>query len=524
MQRQQQNMAGIYCRLSRDDGGDSESNSIQNQREMLRNFCKQNLLPIYSEYIDDGVSGLTFERDGFKRMICDVEQGKITTIICKDLSRLGRNNALVAYYTEIYFLEKNIRFIAINDNIDSAVGENEIMGFKSVINEFYARDISKKIRSVKTIQQQKGKRIGGQPPLGYMPDPLDKNHYVVNPETAPIVRRMFNMAANGESMHGIAKTFTTEGILSPSDSVKGVYTGVEWSITSVRRMLKNKVYLGCMVYNTHRKISFKSQKSVKTDESEWIIAPDMHEPLISRELFDLVQKRIGVKKRKNSHDFENVFVGLVKCHDCGTNMSLAKDCRSDVYYLNCHKYRKFSKERKCTMHYINYELLYELVQSEIRKNIYVADLNERRTEEFIREAVEIKKAKGNNLDDVFARLTRRKDELDRVIERLFESSALNSLSSELFHEMLAKYNNERNETITELEKIKTTAPKKEEEENYKRFFEVIRKYKGEEKLSVTMLNDLIERIEVHESEGGRGNRTQKVEIHWRFVDGGIAGK
>ena len=171
-QRQQQKFAGIYLRLSRDDGGDSESNSISNQRDMLREFCKQNLLQIYSEYVDDGVSGTTFERDGFKQMICDIQQGMISVVVCKDLSRLGRNNAMVSYYTDIFFVENNVRFIAINDNIDSDKGYDEIMGFRSVINEFYARDISKKIKSVKVMQAHQGKRIGGYPPFGYMVDPI----------------------------------------------------------------------------------------------------------------------------------------------------------------------------------------------------------------------------------------------------------------------------------------------------------------------------------------------------------------
>jgi len=358
-----------------------------------------------------------------------------------------------------------------------------------------------------------------------MLDPNDKHHYVINPETAPIVRRMFNMAANGSSIHSIARTFTEEGILSPADILKGAYTGVEWSVTSVGRMLKNKVYLGYMIYNKQCKPSFKSQKIIRMQESEWVLTPDRHEPLVDQEVFDLVQKRVGVKKRKNSHDFENVFVGVVKCVDCGTNMSLAKDYRSGIFYLNCHKYRKFTEGNRCTTHYINYEFLYELVLAEIRENITVMTENEHRMDDFIRERLR-SRAKRDSKDPnktTFAKLTHRKDELDKIIERLFESSALSSLSSEHFHEMLAKYTSERNEVISRLEKSKTPlSDKTEDEADYQRLFKVLKKYQGEECLSSTMLNELVERIDVHESNGGRVNRKQKVEIHYRFIDEGLA--
>jgi DNA invertase Pin-like site-specific DNA recombinase len=181
-------------------------------------------------------------------------------------------------------LENNVRFIAINDGIDSAAGENEMMGFKNVINEFYARDMSKKIKSVKANQAKNGKRIGGKPPFGYMVDPDDKHHNIINPETAPIARRMFEMAANGDSLHSIAKTFTLEKIPTPLDWQNGTYTGIEWGVSSIHRMLRNREYLGYMIYNKQPKPSFKSAKRIVNDESQWIFVPDQHEPLVDEEL------------------------------------------------------------------------------------------------------------------------------------------------------------------------------------------------------------------------------------------------
>ena len=397
------------------------------------------------------------------------------------------------------------------------------MGFRSVINEFYARDISKKIKSVKKIQAQKGKRIGGYPPYGYMVDPEDKHKNIINPETAPIVERMFEMSADGMSVHAIAKTLTLEKIPSPLDSVNGTYTGIEWGISSLMRMLRNKEYLGCMVYNRQRKPSFKSQKRIVVDESEWIVIPDQHEPIIKQELFDLVQKRVGVKKPQNKWGFENVFVGMVKCFDCDSNLGLSKNSHNGIFYLCCFKYRRYSKEGRCTMHYIKYDLLYDLVLAEIRENIAVVTANEHRIEEFINESLTKNKSKSKKATDtVFTKLNLRKDELDKMIERLFEGSALNSLSTERFHEMLAKYESERTEVVSQLDKIKDSATDElDEPTKIRNFFDIMKKYKGESDLTGTMVNELIEKIVVHESNGGKKNRTQQVDIHYRFIKEGL---
>jgi DNA invertase Pin-like site-specific DNA recombinase len=523
MQRQQQKYAAIYLRLSRDDGSDSESNSIQNQREMLKKYCEQQGFPIYSEYVDDGATGTNFDRDGFKQMIIDMEENKIQIIVCKDLSRLGRNNALVAYYTEIVFQEYGIRFICINDGIDSEKGENEIMGFRSVINEFYARDISKKIHSAKVVLQQQGKRTSGRPPIGYMVDPSDKHHYVINPETAPLVRRIFQMSADGLSPYLIAKELTLEKTPSPLDIQNGTYTGIEWKNTNVHKMLQNEVYIGSMVYNKMIKPSFKSKKQILTKPSEWIIVPNMHEPLINLDLWELVQKRLVVKKRRNFYALENIFVGIAKCYDCGSNLSLARNANKPLYF-RCRKYANYSKEKKCSLHYTNYEHLYNLVLNAIRRNITIVESNQHRMEKFIRDAMtKTNSQNSKNENALLAKLTRRKEELDRIIERLFEESVLGDMPRERFYEMSAKYESERNELIPRIDKINATlAEKTDAELKYRRFFEMMMKYKGAESLSATMLNELIERIDVHENTGGeRAKRQQQVDIHYRFIDEGL---
>ena len=284
-----QNMAALYLRLSRDDGGDSESNSIQTQRMILQKYARDNRFAVYSEYVDDGVSGTTFERPSFKNMVKDIEDGKVSTVICKDLSRLGRNNALVAYYTEIYFLENNVRFIAINDNIDSAVGDNEIMGFKSVINEFYARDMSKKIRSAKRARALNGNFSACSAPIGYIKDPKDKHKLIVDEQGAKIVRYIFKLATQGNGLTAISRILNEEGIptikryremTDENFSEKQRSKHPMWATSSVRTVLENKTYLGYVVWGKTTTKSFKNRQLLNTPEEQWIEVPNMHEPCL----------------------------------------------------------------------------------------------------------------------------------------------------------------------------------------------------------------------------------------------------
>jgi hypothetical protein len=254
------------------------------------------------------------------------------------------------------------------------------------------------------------------------------------------------------------------------------------------------------------------------------IFPEQHEALIEQELFDLVQKRLGVRKRQNKWNLDNVFQGIVKCSDCGSSLGLSKNSHNGIFYLCCYKYRRYSKENRCTMHYIPYPLLYDLVLAEIRENIAVVTANEHCIEEFINKSLAKNKVKIRKAEDtVFEKLNRRKDELDKMIERLFEGSALNSLSTERFHEMLAKYETERREVVSQLDKMKTTVTDElDGSTRIRNFFQIMKKYKGKEKLTATMVNELIDKIVVHESNGRKKNRVQQVDIHYKFIDEGLA--
>lgn len=529
--KQQQNIAAIYCRLSRDDGGDSESNSIQTQRMMLKRYCKEHGFSVYSEYIDDGISGVTFERDGFKRMISDIEDGKIGVIVCKDLSRLGRNNAMVAYYTEIVFQDYDVRFICINDGIDSANGENEIMGFKSIINEYYARDISKKIKSSKHTRALAGEFTAYLAPLGYRKSPDDKHKLIVDEEGAEIVRYIFRMAVSeGLGTWQIASRLNDEKIPTPREHFNGtgkdyfanyspMYVPV-WHAATVRNIILNRVYLGEVVNGKSSTKSFKNKKRITIPKEQHICVPGMHQPLVNKEDFELAQRIIKQKYRVNKGNQENMFVGILHCVDCGSRMSFTPAPNTNFGgYFMCNKYRYRAKGtfHLCTVHYLPFDYITDAVISAIQKQARLANEHEIRAyaEELAgTKSYSLAKQSHRELD----KLTHRRDELDVIIRRLFEQNALGVVSDERFVSMSATYEDEQaaiKERISELQ-IQMNA-KASLITNAERFITIIRRYTDVQSLDRGILNELIDRIDVHTGEGKRDKRQQLIEIHWRFL-------
>jgi len=382
--------------------------------------------------------------------------------------------------------------------------------------------MSKKIRSIKAIQSQQGKHLGGTVPYGYCADPQNKHRYIINPETSQNVKRMFEMAADGISVYSIAKTLTLEGIPTPMAMRKGQHTGTEWQTGNICGMLRNKVYIGHMVTGKKPKPSFKSNKRIYADPSEWVDVPGTHEPIVSTELFDLVQRRIGVKKRRNKSGHDNIFVGLAKCFDCGSSMGLARNSNNRIMYLCCHQYRRFSKD-KCSSHYIQYDELYQLVLEGVRENAAIAKANEHRIDDYIRQSIAGYASKNKKADRAsLAKLTGRKDELDQIIKRLFEEYVLGSISKDRFRDLSAGYESEIKDITTRIDRLTTTLSEEaDHESNYRHFFDIMRKYVDVEALDATMLYTLINRIEIHAPQGRRPGRTQEVAIRYRFVDEGL---
>ena len=529
MIKQQQNNAALYLRLSRDDGGDAESNSIGNQRAILQRYAEQSGFVVSGEYIDDGISGTTFERPSFKRMIGDIDDGKIGIVLCKDLSRLGRNNALVAYYTEIFFIENNVRFIALNDGIDTFKGDNEIMPFKSVINEYYARDISKKIKSAYKAQGHKGAYTGMVAPYGYMKNPEVKYHLIPDPNTAPILQRMFKLAAEGNSMYRIAKIFTSEEILKPSAYFQQEFgvehretykSDTEWTASSLRGMLVNRVYLGHMVSGKRTTKSFKSKKTVPCAPEDQIVVENTHEALVDEKTFELAQRVLGVKQRGNKHGFVNIFVGFIKCADCGSGLAQVSPAASRPGYgYNCNRYR----HKYCTNHFITYESVYQIVLTAIQDKLTFVKEHESELAEYAKKlstqstARDLKYAKNE-----LSKSTKRRDELDVLIQRLFEQNAVGLLTDERFLTLSGTYEKEQQQLKEKIAILQARVSEQEQDSrNVMRFFETVRKHTEITELSREILTELIDSVVVHEPSKGTGykqNRKQKVVVNFRFIN------
>ena len=527
--KQRNNSAAIYCRLSRDDGNDSESNSIATQRAMLQRYAKEQGFVVFSEYIDDGISGTTFERDGFRRMISDIEDGKIGIVICKDLSRFGRNNALVAYYTELVFPEADVRFIAVNDCIDTALGDsggNAIMPFMSVVNEYYARDISKKVRSAKKTRALNGEHCAGRAPYGYIKDPNNRRRLIIDEETAPTVRRIFEMCASGMGNYKIAYQLANDKVLTPSEleyrrtGNYGCYCDPDfpwdWKARTVYAILKNPMYLGHMVSLRSKSKSFKSKKNVAVPKEEWVTVENTHAAIISQELFDKVQTISETKKRTNKLDLPNKFAGLIFCHDCERKLSLHLSNGRNLYYV-CGGYRRGSRageHRLCTPHTTKLleleELTLTLIQMAVKATLDVDKFVER-----LLSTVE----KDDSEQKTLARLKRRDAELKILTKRVFEQNALGKIDDDTFANLYGGYNEEQKDLDAKIDTLERRLSEvKSREARARQFAEAVAKYTGATELTQEMVTDLIEKVMAHEPVGTKmQNRSQTIDIYFRFI-------
>ncbi len=526
---QRTNNTALLCRLSRDDGSDYESNSIGNQRDILRRYAIEHNFSIFDEYIDDGISGTTFDRPAFKRLLTDIEAGKIDIVLCKDLSRLGRVNALVAYYTEIYFPDNGVRFIAINDSIDTFSGENELMGFKSIINEMYARDISKKIRSTMRNMAIKGQYKAPHAPYGYLKDPSDKHRLMINQETAPIVQRIFRMAAEGIAPHSIRMALTREGVLTPrayTAHTTGKYSMLEtmqkypteWCQTTVIWILKNREYLGHTVSQRQTTKSFKSKTCVNRPKEEWIEVQGTHPALVDEQTFDTVQSYIKTKRGACAIREGNIWAGLLKCSDCGNNLSYCSPGkRRTPPFFACNLYKRHSK--RCTSHYITVPNLERLVLEDIRRKASVAKAHEHDLIGYAKAvAAQENQRDSRQAQSDLEKYQRRSTEIDTVLKRMVEQNALGHLADERFAALSREYEAEQADLKAKIAQAKQyLSQQKSSAQNAVKFHNIVHKYTDIERLTAPILHELIDHIKIYNAEGSGKNRTQDVEINYRFV-------
>ena len=532
-QTTQKLITALYPRLSHEDTLQGESNSISNQKRILEAYAKQNGFSNLKWYTDDGFSGANFQRPGFQRMIADIEKGRINLVITKDLSRLGRNYIMCGQYTEIYFPERHVRYIALNDGVDTLnqTSSMDITPFKHILNDMYAKDISTKIKSTLHTKARRGEYLGALDPYGYLRHPDDKHKLIINEETAPVVRRMFEMCAAGIGARSIATTLNNEGILSPKEYTRFRKHNPErdgeferrhfWTRTYVHFMLQNEIYVGSMVQGRQYTPSYRSKKREPIPKEDWVVVPDMHEPIISRELFDEAQKRlIARKKTIKAKDEPALFAGLFYCEACGTSMKLGVSQQKYFYYM-CGRSQAIGTVA-CSSHYINRDTLYQVVQEDIQRN---ARLFSEDTEKAAQKLMELKCADQQKQTATMKRdlasAKKRLADLDMKLKRTYEDNMSGKLPDHIFTMFIADYDTERatlKANIAEMEKALEKV--RDTKADIDRFADLIRKYTSFEKLDRFMLHELIDRITIYETPGMgrcRKGKEKRITIYYKFV-------
>ena len=507
--------AALYIRLSKEDESEGPSQSVQNQESLLREFVQQHRLIVYDTYIDDGWSGTSFDRPAFQRMIADIEAKKVNMVITKDLSRLGRDYILTGHYMERYFPEHRVRYISLLDGIDTGVDStaNDITPFRAIMNDMYAKDISKKIKSVKRDKQRKGQFIGGKPVYGYKMHPTEKNKIVIDEEVAPIVRRIFALALSGMSCRNIATLLNQEGVPTPATYANlpvvrpGPYTGL-WSSERISDMLQNETYIGNMVQGRSVKISYKSKKCLKQDPANWVVVEGTHEPLVDRETFQKVRMLVNSRRHTRSRTYDFLLKGLIFCHECGYPLAVLnrKNARGeDVLYFVCRTYQRFTKAGVCTCHSIKEKTVTDAVIAKVRE-VCQAYLNPDELLPVAREAVE-NAGKQSSLEWELQALQSKIESLTANLDRMYSDRLSGLLPEADFQRIFGRIKLEREqleEKRQELELQKKSPVRSEDRarELVQRFIETA----GE---SRELLVSLIERVELTED--------KEIIIKFRFA-------
>lgn len=524
-------ITALYCRLSQEDMQAGESESIQNQKLILQRYADEHFFLNTRFFVDDGFSGVSFEREGLQSMLREVEAGNVATVITKDLSRLGRNYLKTGELIEIIFPEYDVRYIAINDGVDTAREDNEFTPLRNWFNEFYARDTSKKIRAVKQAKAQRGERVNGEAPYGYLIDPENKNHLIPDPETAHVVKQIFAMYVRGDRMCEIQNWLRDNEILTvgelryrrkggkkfPRPQLNAWYS---WPDKTLYDILIRQEYLGHTITAKTYKVSYKSKKTRKNPEDKRYFFPNTHEPLIDEETFSLAQKRIATRHRPTKSEEIDLFSGLLFCGDCGYKMYLQKGAgtpeRKHAY--TCGNYRNRARnDFLCTTHYIRKSVLKELVLADLQRVLAYVKEHE---QEFVRTAAEcgeqaMKKALAQQRKEL-DKAERRMDELNLLFRRLYEGMALGRLSNEQFALLTSGYEDEKaalTKRAAELRKEIDTAA--ERGADVKRFVALVRRYSEISELTYENVHEFIDRILVHELD--RETNTRKIEIFYSFV-------
>ena len=521
--------AFLYERLSRDDNLEGESYSIGNQKKLLAKVAKEKGYTNLVHFLDDGISGVTMDRPGFVEMIRHLEQGKAAAVFVKDLSRLGRNYIEVGRLTEEFFPDHDIRLVAVSDNIDTAEGENELAPIRNLFNEWYARDISKKRRISNKIKGNAGEPMG-QPPYGYIKDPNDPKHWIVDDEAAQVVRRVYSMTLEGFGTEQIAAQLEKDDVLTPraywlTKGIKRPGKGkqqppTKWNSSTITKILSLQEYCGDILnFKTYSK-SYKNKKRIDNDRENWVVFQDVHEAIIERAVYEQVQQKRGkIRKRRTNNGEHNMFSGLLVCADCGSNLHFHfNQGNPEIKYFNCSNYK--GNRGTCTStHYVRVDFLEEVVLGEIRRLTKFASLYE---DEFVKAVIghsqqaeqTDRKLKEKELRTLLAR----DEELDGLFERIYEDNVSGKLSDDRFAKMSRRYEDEQKELSEKIKKLRSEIEKQSSRSmTTDMFIGLVRKYTRARKLTPRMLNELIEKIEVFNAEKIDGVWEQRLRIHYNCV-------
>lgn len=523
-------ITALYCRLSRDDELQGDSNSIKNQKIILQKYAEDNGFSNLEFFVDDGYSGTNFERPDWQRLISQVEEGRIGTVIVKDMSRLGRDYLKVGYYTEVLFPASDIRFIAINNNVDSAnQQDSDFTPFLNIINEWYAKDTSKKIRAVFKSKGQSGKPLCTNPPYGYIKDPEDKTRWIVDEEAAKVVREAFHLCMQGYGPSQIAKEFTKRRIMNPTAHARknginipdnrGHDDDYVWRGSTIVHMLSRQEYLGHTVnFKTYRK-SYKQKKQMKNDPSEWMIFKNTHEAIIEESVFEVVQRIRDGRRRLTPMGEMPLLSGMMFCADCGNKLYQVRGrgWEHEKEYFVCATYRKI--KGGCSSHQIRNVVVEELLLDGIRRVTAFARNFEEEFVEMVTKKTrsELDKSMRDSkreLEQAQARIAK----LDEIIQRLYEDNIGGKISDERFAKMTANYEAEQQaleKRVTELKSIMTED--KESTLNVDHFLSLVRKYTDIKELTAEIIREFVEKIYVYKAECIDGRRVQRIKIVWNCI-------
>ncbi len=524
-------ITALYCRLSRDDGAEGESNSIANQKKLLAKYAKEHGFTNTKFYVDDGYTGTNFNRPGFQQMLEDMEMGYISTVIVKDSSRFGRNYLEVGQYTDYYFPEHNIRFIAINDCIDSDNGEDDFSAFRNVMNEMYAKDISRKVRSSHRLRGNAGEPLA-PPPYGYVKDPANKKKWIIDPDAAEVVRRIFRLCIEGNGNETIARILQDDKVLVPQAywQSKGMSRGgkktqpnpYKWCKTTIAKMLEQQEYCGDIINFKSYSKSFRNKTRVENPKENWAIFKDVHEPVIDRETWERVQELTKNSKRrkpKNENVKKSIFTNLLYCGDCGHKLwfNINKQNPSIRFY-SCSNYKGLRGTCEST-HYVREDSLEQVVKMELFKLATYLDHDEDAFAELLEhKSNKDSMAERKAAESALAAATARSQELLRLYERVYEDNVNGKVTDDWFMRLSHKYEVEQEELKKQMFELKNKLDRLNTAQNSSgSFIRAIRKFMTMQTLTPIVLQELIDKIEVFPIEGTGKHRTQRLVIHYRFV-------